>query len=52
MESTLVEEDPHMTLMETADAVGILTGTAQAIVMSIVDKFCHIVIPNLSSVIL
>ena len=38
-ESAVVEEDPHMTLVEIADAVGISTGTAHAIVMSIIDKF-------------
>ena len=30
--STLVKEDPHITLAELADAVGISTGTVHAIV--------------------
>ena len=38
-ETTLVEEDPNMTLVQKADAVGISTGTAQATVMSVVEKF-------------
>ena len=37
-ESAFIEEDPHMTLVEIADAVGISTGTAQAVVMSMIEK--------------
>ena len=37
-EYALVDEDPHMTLVEIVDAIGISTGTAQAIVLSVVGK--------------
>ncbi|KAI6650686.1 Transposase [Oopsacas minuta] len=47
--SALLEEDPHITLVEIADAVGISTGTAQAIVHDNMKfrKICARWVPHL-----
>ncbi|KAI6655363.1 Transposase [Oopsacas minuta] len=47
--SVLLKEDPHITLVEIADAVGISTGTAQAIVHDNmkIRKICARWVPHL-----